>query len=86
LLFYASEQFYSYKMARTSYTSLRLCLLCTRQTRLHVGASSLQPRLIGRQVALRGRSVMIPSQPVYAVVFSGETANTNFLVFGVTRE
>jgi len=70
-LFYASEQFYSYKMARTSYTSVRLCPVCTTPTLLHVvrfsRASSLKPRLMSRQVAPFGHSLMNPSQPVVAV-------------------
>jgi len=59
-------------MARTSYTSVRLCPLCTLPTRLHVvrfsHASSLKPWLMGRQVAVLGHSIMIPSQPVFAVI------------------
>jgi len=58
-------------MARTSYTSVRLCPLCARPTRLHVvrfsHASSLKPRLMSREVAPLGHYVMITSQPVFAV-------------------
>ena len=60
-------------MARTNYTSVRLCPLCTSQTLLHVvgfsHGSSHIPRLMSRQVALLGHSAMNPSQPVFPVVY-----------------
>ena len=54
-------------------------------------ASSLKQQSVGRQhVAPFGNIILIPSQPVFAFtpelcVRSGEVANTNFIVYGLTR-
>jgi hypothetical protein len=45
---------------------------------------------LGRHVAPLGHIILILSQPVFALtpyccVLSGEAANTNFIVFGLTR-
>ena len=53
-------------------------------------ASSLKQQPAGRHVAPLRHIIMIPSQPVFALtpqcyVLSGEAANTNCIVFGLTR-
>ena len=60
--------------------------------RMHLyNASSLKQQFTGRHVAPHGQTILIPIQPDYAftpycLVLRGETANTNFIVFGFTRQ
>jgi len=52
-------------------------------------ASSLKQQSAGRHVAPLGHIILIPSQSVFALtplfLLSGETTNTNFIIFGLTR-
>ena len=54
-------------------------------------ASSLKQKFTDRHVAPHGQTILIPIQPdsaftPYCLVLRGETANTNFIVFGFTRQ
>ena len=58
-------------------------------------ASSLKQQSADRYVAPSGHIILIPIQPVivfalalspYCCVLSGEATNTNFIVFGLTRQ
>jgi hypothetical protein len=55
-----------------------------------ISASSLKQQSAGRHVDPLKHSILIPSQPVFALsplcrVLSGETTNTNLIVFGLIR-
>ena len=87
-----NEQYFSYIMVSTRTYVWRDDILCTRPTRLvgFYSACSLKQQFSGRHVALLGHIILIPNRPVFPLtpeccMISGEAANTNAIVSGLTR-
>jgi len=93
LLFNGKQQFFSYIMERTSCIQwndddVRFVLDQHAYLDLY-SASSLKQQSVGRHVAPLEHIILIPSQPVFSLfpencLLSGEAANINFIVLGLT--